>query len=63
MIQAADFRPGEAVRMAVEKHYHHSRTCLNQRPRVVRVTSGGKVVIRLGNGQRISVYPNDLEKA
>lgn len=63
MKQAADFKPGDEVKMAVRKHYNHSRICLNRTVQVVRVTGAGKVVIRLGNGQRVSVYANDLERA
>jgi hypothetical protein len=63
MKKAADFKPGDEVKMTLAKHYNHSRVCLNQGPRVRKVTGAGKVVIRLGNGQRLSVYPNDLERA
>jgi predicted Zn-dependent protease len=63
MKEAADFKPGDEVKMLVGKHYNHSHLCLNRKVQVVRVTGSGKVIIRLGNGQRVSAYANDLERA
>ena len=60
---AADFQPGETVRMKASQHYNHSRTGLNRPLRVVRVTNGGRVIIRLGDGTKIGRWTGELEKA